>query len=63
MDENGDVRFPIVDKVVKCLLALSEANGSVEHNFSQIAHVIRKDRNRLLPETECCNGHKEPYGK
>ena len=50
-DEAGEIRFPIISKVVKNYLALSEANASVERAFSQIAHVIRKDRTRLLPET------------
>lgn len=50
-DESGDVKFPILSKVVKSLLALSEANASVERTFSQIAHIIGKDRNRILPET------------
>ena len=50
-DENGEVKFPIITKVVKCLLALTEANSSPERTFSQIAHLLRKDRNKLLPET------------
>ena len=36
-DEAGEIRFPIISKVVKNYLALSEANASVERAFSQIA--------------------------
>ena len=50
-DESGELKFPTINKVVRCCLALSEANAQAERTFSQIAHLIRKDRNRLLPET------------
>jgi hypothetical protein len=49
--ESGELKFPIISKVVKIFLALCEANAPVERAFSQIAHVIRKDRTCLLPET------------
>ena len=49
-DDCGDFKFPIITKVVKCCLALAEANASAERAFSQIAHIIRKDRNRILPD-------------
>ena len=50
-DEVGDKKFPIISKVVKFCLSFSEANASVERTFSQIAHIIKKDRNRILPDT------------
>ena len=49
-DDCGDFKFPIITKVVKFCLALAEANASAERAFSQIAHIIRKDRNRILPD-------------
>ena len=49
-DDCGDFKFPIIRKVVKFCLALAEANASAERAFSQIAHIIRKDRNRILPD-------------
>ena len=50
-DEVGDFKFPLITKIVKFCLSLSEANAAVERSFSQIAHIIGKDRNRILPET------------
>ncbi|CAL4245848.1 unnamed protein product [Meganyctiphanes norvegica] len=50
-DEVGDKKFPIISKVVKFCLSLSDSNASAERTFSQIAHIIRKDRNRILPDT------------
>ena len=50
-NESGEIKFPTINKVIKCFLAMSEANAPVERTFSQIAHLIRKDRNRLKTET------------
>ena len=36
---------------MKKFLSLAVANAPVERAFSQIKHLIGKDRNRLLPET------------
>ena len=50
-DDGGELKFPTLSKVVKKFLSLAEANAPVERAFSQIKHLIGKDRNRLLPET------------
>ena len=47
----GEVRYPIIGKVVRFALSIAEANGTVERLFSQLFHIIRKDRNRLETHT------------
>ena len=50
-NDNGESKFPTITKVVKVCLSLCETNASPERTFSQIAHLIKKDRNKLSPET------------
>ena len=47
----GEVRYPIIGKVVRFVLSNAEANGTIERHFSQSFHIIRKDRNRLETHT------------
>ena len=45
-DSNNEIKYPKISKVVMCVFAIFEANGSVERLFSQISHIVGKDRNR-----------------
>ena len=47
----GETKFPMIQKVVRFALSISVANGDVERLFSQVSHVISKDRNKLTIET------------
>ena len=47
----GEFKFPIIKKVARFALSIAEANGDVERLFSQISHVISKDRNKLSVNT------------
>ena len=46
-DSNNEIKYPMISKVVMCVFAIFEANCSVERLFSQISHIVGKDRNRL----------------
>ena len=46
-DQNNEPKYPVISKVVKCCFAICEANGGVERVFSQISHIVSKERNRL----------------
>merc|ERR1712121_246708 len=50
-DCNNEVKYPILSKVVKICLSLAEANADVERLFSQITHIINKERNCLNLDT------------
>ena len=60
-DDVGDIKFPLITKVVKFCLSLSEANGSAERTFSQIAHVIRKYKPLIARNCKCLDGDKKLY--
>ena len=47
----GELKFPIIKKVARFSLSIAEANGDVERLFSQISHIISKDRNKLSVNT------------
>ncbi|CAL4117850.1 unnamed protein product [Meganyctiphanes norvegica] len=47
----GDNKYPVIEKVVKFALSIAEANASVERLFSQLFHIITKDRNKLETHT------------
>ena len=47
----GETKFPMIQKVVRFALSISVANGDVERLFSQVSHVISKDRDKLTIET------------
>ena len=51
MEDDGDFKYCVISKVVKCCLSIAEANASVERLFSQVTHILQKDRNRLTIET------------
>ncbi|CAL4059904.1 unnamed protein product [Meganyctiphanes norvegica] len=46
-DQNNEPKYPMISKVVRCCLTISEANASVERIFSQISHILNKECNRL----------------
>ena len=50
-DNNNELKYPIISKVVKSCFAIAEANADVERLFSQITHIIQKERNRLNLDT------------
>ena len=45
--DEDDIKFPIIQKVVKYALSIAEANADVERVFSQILSIVGKERNRL----------------
>ena len=45
--QHNEPKYPVISKVVKCCFAIFEANASVERLFSQITHIINKERNHL----------------
>ena len=47
----GNEKYPIIEKVVKFALSIAEANAGVERMFSQLLHIITKDRNSLATHT------------
>ena len=47
INEAGEQKFPIIEKVVKFTSSIAEANADVERLFSQIFHIINEKRNRL----------------
>ena len=51
LEDDGDVKYPVISKVVKCCSFIAEANASVERLFSQVSHILQKDRNRLSLKT------------
>ena len=50
-DIDDVVKYPVNTKVVKICFSLAEANADVERLFSQVTHIIHKERNRLNLET------------
>ena len=51
INELGEPKFPLIEKVVRFVRSLAEANADVERLFSQVLHIINKDRNRLETHT------------
>ena len=51
LKESGELKYPIIERVVKFALSIAEANASVERLFSQLLHIISKDRNKLEVHT------------
>ena len=51
LKDAGDTRFPLILRVVKFALSIAEANADVERIFSQVFHIVNKDRNRLSTDT------------
>ena len=49
--DEGEPRFPLIEKVVRFARSIAEANADVERLFSQIFHIISKDRTRLETHT------------
>ena len=47
MNTSNENKYPIIEKVVKFALSIAEANAGVERMFSQLFHIITKDRNQL----------------
>ena len=48
---SNQLKYPTIKKVVQCCLSFAEANAAVERQFSQLAHIISKDRSRLDENT------------
>ena len=51
MNTSNENKYPIIEKVVKFALSIAEANAGVERMFSQLFHIITKDRNQLATHT------------
>ena len=51
INDNGEPMFPIIEKVVHFACSIAEANADVERIFSQVFHIISKDRTRLETDT------------
>ena len=51
LKDAGDTKFPLIQRVVKFALSIAEANADVERIFSQVFHIVNKDRNRLSTDT------------
>ena len=49
--DEGEPKFPLIEKVVRFARSIAEANADVERLFSQIFHIISKDRTRLETQT------------
>ena len=49
--DEGEPRFPLIEKVVWFARSIAEANDDVDRLFSQIFHIISKDRTRLETHT------------
>ena len=47
LKDAGEPRFPLIQKVVWFAISIAEASAEVEQLFSQIFHIVNKDRNRL----------------
>lgn len=50
-DSDNEVKYPVISKVVKICLSIAEANANVERIFSQVTHIIKKERNCLNLDT------------
>ena len=48
---SGEIKYPVLEKVIHFALSIAEANASVERLFSQMFHIITKDRNKLDTST------------
>ena len=48
---SNQLKYPTIKKVVICCLSFAEANAAVERQFSQLAHILSKDRSRLDENT------------
>ena len=51
INDFGEIKFPNIKKVARFALSIAEANEDIERLFSQVSHVISKDRNKLKPHT------------
>ena len=51
INDAGEPKFPLIEKVVRFARSIAEANADVERLFSQVLHIITKDRNRLDTHT------------
>ena len=47
----GELKYPVLEKVVRFALSIAEANGSVERLFSQLLHMIPKEKSNLETHT------------
>ena len=50
-DCNNEVKYPVLSKVVKSCFSIAEANANVERLFSQITHILQKERKCLNLDT------------
>ena len=50
LEDAGEPKFPLIQRVVRFALSLAEGNAGVERLFSQIFHIISKERNKLSTE-------------
>ena len=51
IEDDGEPKFPLLQKVVRFALSIAEANGDVERIFSQVLNIVDKDRNRLSTDS------------
>ena len=51
INEEGEPKFPLIKRVVQFTRSIAEANADVERLFSQILHIINKNRNMLEMHT------------
>ena len=49
--DNGEAKYPYIEKVVHFAFSIAEANAEVERIFSQVFHIIGLDRNRIETDT------------
>ena len=51
MNEEGEPKYALIEKVVQYATSIAEANADVERLFSEVFHIITKDRNRMETRT------------
>ena len=51
INDAGEPKYPLIKKVVHFSYSIAEANGEVEREFSQVLHILTKDRNNIDAHT------------
>ena len=49
INDAGEPKYPLIEKVVRFACSIAEANGDIERQFSQVLHILADDRNKLEP--------------
>ena len=49
INDAGEPKYPLIEKVLCFTCSITEANGDIERQFSQVLHILADDRNKLEP--------------